>query len=61
MSNITLARMKKIPNKDELLGYIKNLKHREIKFEVKEFILKKSTLTPEGPIYEDIMTFNLNN
>lgn len=59
MSHITLARMKKINDKKVLLDYIKNLKHREIKFKVRDFILKKSELRPDGPVYADLEKFKL--
>jgi 2'-5' RNA ligase len=54
MSHVTIARIKKVPDKKAFFDYIKNLKHREIKFDVKEFLLKKSELRPEGPVYIDI-------
>lgn len=59
MSHITIARMKKISSKKEFLEYVKNIKTKKIKFKVKEFILKKSELMPEGPVYEDIEKFKL--
>lgn len=51
MSHITLARMKKIIDKTIFLDYIKNLKHREVKFKIKEICFKKSELLPDGPVY----------
>lgn len=57
MSHITIARIKKLPDKKAFLEYIKNLKHTSIKFKVSEFILKKSELKPEGPTYSDIEKF----
>jgi len=59
MSHITLARIKKIPNPRAFLEYVKNLKHRPIKFKVKGFFLKKSELKPEGPVYENIGEYKL--
>jgi 2'-5' RNA ligase len=58
-SHITLARMKKINDKKVFLEYIKNLKHREVKFKVKDFIFKKSELRPDGPVYSDLEKFKL--
>ena len=58
MSHITLARMKKITDKKDLLDYIKNLKQRKIKFVVKDFCFKKSELKPSGPVYTDITRYN---
>jgi len=61
MSHITIARMKKIFSKTEFLDYVKNIKTKKIKFKVKDFILKKSELKPEGPVYENIEKFGLEN
>jgi len=58
MSHITIARMKKINNKTEFLDYVKNIKVKKIKFSINQFILKKSELKPEGPVYENIESFN---
>lgn len=55
--HITLARVKFIENKKEFLDKLKNIKIKQIEFEVNEFKLKRSTLTPEGPIYEDLGIF----
>ena len=59
MSHVTLARIKKVYNKDNFLKYIKNLKIKETSFEIKEFVFKKSELKPEGPVYTDLERFNL--
>ena len=60
MSHITIARMKKINDKAEFLHYVKNVKSCKIKFKVKEFVLKKSELNEEGPVYTDIERFKLD-
>ena len=59
MGHITLARIKKVVKKTEFLNYIKNLKLRKIKFRVKDFVLKKSVLTREGPNYQDLERYSL--
>ncbi|UCG89656.1 MAG: RNA 2',3'-cyclic phosphodiesterase [Candidatus Heimdallarchaeota archaeon] len=56
--HLTLARIKKLrnPDKRKLTAIIQSSK--EISFGdqlIEEFILKKSTLTPKGPIYEDLL------
>jgi RNA 2',3'-cyclic 3'-phosphodiesterase len=58
MSHITIARIKKIINKSE----IKNIKinYDKSSNEIKSFSLKKSTLSPVGPIYEEILKINLS-
>ncbi len=51
MSHVTIARMKKVFSKDKFLDYVKNIKTKKIKFSVGDFVLKKSELRPEGPVY----------
>ena len=59
MSHITIARMKKITSKIEFLEYVKNIKPRKIKFQVGDFVFKKSELKSEGPVYGDIQRYEL--
>jgi 2'-5' RNA ligase len=59
MSHITIARIKKVINKKEFLDYIKSLKHRKVRFKIKEFCLKKSELMSDGPVYTDVERYNL--
>jgi len=59
MSHITIARVKHVANRKEIIDYIKNLKTKDIKFKVDKFFLKKSTLEAAGPVYEDIEEYGL--
>jgi len=59
MSHITIARVKYVKTRKELIEYVKNLKTKEIKFKVGKFFLKKSELKAEGPVYEDIEGYDL--
>jgi len=59
-SHITIARIKSIKDKKKFLEKMKSINFCSSEFEVKGFVLKKSTLTPIGPIYEDIERFGLN-
>jgi 2'-5' RNA ligase len=52
MSHVTIARVKSIKHKNYFLGELKKVKIPLLKFKVNSFKLKKSTLTPEGPVYE---------
>jgi len=55
--HLTLARVKFVEDKQ---GFIKNLKEIKIEkkaFQITEFKLIKSILTPEGPVYQDISVF----
>ena len=59
-SHLTIGRMKSAKNKDKIKAKINEM--NEFSFdtiEVSEIVLKKSTLTPRGPIYEDLKVFNL--
>jgi 2'-5' RNA ligase len=57
-SHITLARVKYIGDKKTFIGGLRGLKPRRVEFGVNSFALKKSTLTRQGPIYEDVVKFN---
>lgn len=56
MGHLTIARIKKINDKKKFREEIKKIK---MNFVVKNFNLKKSKLTKNGPIYEDIEVYNL--
>jgi 2'-5' RNA ligase len=61
MSHITIARVKKVPDKPGFLKYLESIKPKEIKFLVNEFSLKKSELKSEGPVYSDIEVYPARN
>lgn len=56
-AHITLARVKYVDDNKSFLGQIKRIKVDSRKVEVKGFRLMKSTLTSEGPVYEDLVVF----
>jgi 2'-5' RNA ligase len=56
-AHLTLARVKFVGDKAEFVRKLKEIKRERKKFVVERFILKKSTLTPEGPIYEDLAIY----
>jgi len=60
MSHITIARVKNVKDKRILLSYIKTMKTQKIKFKVDKFFLKKSELKSEGPVYEDLESYELS-
>jgi 2'-5' RNA ligase len=52
--------MKSAKNKNKVKSTIEEFSNFEIgEMEVSQISLKKSTLTPRGPIYEDIKVFEL--
>jgi len=55
MSHLTIARVKNVANKKEFLEKLREIKIPGIRFLVDNFKLKKSTLTAEKPIYEDLL------
>ena len=61
MSHITIARVKNVKDRKELIEYLKNMKGRRVKFNVDGFFLKKSELFPEGPVYEVIENYKFSN
>ena len=59
MGHLTIARVKSARDKKKFREDVKKIKVPEIKFVVKNFNLKKSVLTEEKPIYENIEVYNL--
>ncbi len=57
--HITLARVKFIKGKVRFRNEINSIQIPNTKFEITEFKLIKSTLKPEGPIYEDLVKYSL--
>ena len=59
----TLGRVKSVRNREGLLKKVREIKERNIemgeKFRMDQFKLKKSTLTPSGPVYEDVAVVEL--
>ncbi len=55
--HITLARIKFLKDKDVFLDKIRQIKTEQHTITVNRFLLIKSTLTPEGPVYETIKEF----
>ena len=59
MGHLTIARVKNIKNKNDFLQEAGKIKIEKMRFLADSFKLKKSVLTSEKPIYEDIAVFNL--
>ncbi len=57
--HITLARVKYLADKSSFLKMLAHIVVEKKEFEISEFKLKKSTLTPKEPIYEDLAVFKL--
>ena len=57
-AHITLARVKFPEDKKSFVEQIKKINVENKKIEIKDFRLVKSTLTPKGPVYEDIVIFS---
>ena len=58
--HLTIGRVKGAKNKAELLSKLKDLGNIEIgEMDINKIVLKKSELTPSGPIYTTIKEFDL--
>ena len=61
ISHLTIGRVKSPKNKKEIRETIEKLENIEIgQMSVSKICLKKSTLTPQGPIYQNIKVFDLD-
>lgn len=58
--HITLARVKFVKDKENFRKALKKIDVEKKTIEVKNFKLIKSTLTGEGPVYEDIANFSVS-
>jgi len=58
-SHVTLARIKELGNVD-IQKKLGEITFEKKEFEISNFVLKKSTVTREGPIYEDLKVFNFD-
>ena len=58
--HLTICRVKSSRNKEKIVKFLLDNQDIKIgKIKVTEFRLKKSTLTPKGPIYETLASFKL--
>jgi 2'-5' RNA ligase len=57
-AHVTLARVKYIEDKERFIIKLKNIEIENKNVEMNNFKLMKSTLTPEGPVYEDLEVFS---
>ena len=56
-AHVTLARVKYIENKEEFISKLKHIKIESRNVNISNFKLMKSTLTPKGPVYEEVEIF----
>ena len=61
MGHITIARVRSLADKKSFLQLINATTVNEVSFMVKDFYLKESILTPDGPIYKDIDRYKLSS
>ena len=61
MGHITIARVKSLADKNSFLQLINKTRVNEISFMVRDFYLKESILTKNGPIYKDIDRYKLSS
>ncbi len=58
-NHVALARIKRIKDKARLAELLEKIQIQPTSFEVVEYKLKKSELTSQGPVYEDVRNFLL--
>ncbi len=56
-AHITLARVKYPEDKRDFVGMVRKIVVENKKIEISDFRLVKSSLTPKGPVYEDLAIF----
>ena len=61
MGHITIARVRSLSDKKSFLQLINATTVNEESFIVKDFYLKESILTPDGPIYKNIDRYKLSS
>jgi 2'-5' RNA ligase len=61
IGHITIARVRSLSDKKSFLQLINATTVNEESFMVKDFYLKESILTTEGPIYKDIDRYKLSS
>ncbi len=59
VSHATIARVKRVEDKQRLLGVVRQLEIQSLKFTFKAFVLKQSVLSVEGPQYTNLETYML--
>lgn len=59
MSHITIARVKNVKEKLNLIDFVKKFKLESIKGQIRSFSLMSSELKPEGPVYTVIEKYKL--
>lgn len=52
MSHLTIARIRGVKDRDKFLEFLRTIKVNPVSFPIESVYLKKSTLTPKGPVYE---------
>ncbi|MFC1842711.1 RNA 2',3'-cyclic phosphodiesterase [Candidatus Dependentiae bacterium] len=58
-NHITIARVKNIEDKELFLHAVDKFQVQALSFDVTAFVLKESVLTPDGPMYSTIASYNL--
>ena len=59
VSHLTLARVKRVADRQKLLQALHTIQVTPLTFTIDSFVLKKSELKPEGPVYTDVARYVL--
>lgn len=57
VAHVTLARIKRVADREKFFAVLEEFAVKKIDFTIDRFVLKKSELTPDGPLYTDIATY----
>ncbi len=59
VAHVTIARVKWVPDREKLETVLQEFAIKKIDFTINSFVLKKSELTPDGPVYTDVESYQL--
>lgn len=59
VNHLTLARVKHVPDVQQLISVLPQITVKLITFTFDSFVLKESELTPQGPVYTEVKRYQL--
>lgn len=59
VGHLTLARVKAVEDRERLLDFLGTLAVEPVRFPIREFVLKQSVLSAQGPLHTDVQVYPL--